>query len=650
MPKISTIEDIQHFEREMSLAARNLPHSTYEMLERGAAVSPDAPALKFFLRAEKNSYRDTEVYRFREMMQHIRQTANLFHQLGIGKDDVVSFVLPNLPETHWTIWGAERVGIVNPINPLLEPKQIAHIMQSAGTKVLVTLGPFPKTDLWEKVDSIRDQVPSLKTVLRVNLLDHLGGAFKFMVSMMLWGKQKARKVGGQKVYDFNALKKQARADALDFDREIHPDDIASYFHTGGTTGLPKLAMHSHRNEVYDSWAMMQFLGAEHASGKSFFCGLPLFHVNGVMVTGLGPWSAGACVLLGSPSGYRTKGLFENFWKIVDHYKVTFFSGVPAVYAKLLEVPTAGADISSLEFAICGAAPMPVEVIRKFEEKTGLRLLEGYGCTEGTCASAVNPPHGERRPGSVGFPFPYQAMKVLILDPQGRYERDAQTDEIGAIAIRGANVFAGYKEPAQNEGIWIDDGKGQGPWYNTGDLGRQDAEGYFWLTGRKKELIIRGGHNIDPKLIEEPMHQHPAVELCAAVGRPDVRVGEIPVAYIQLKPGMQASPQDLYDFAKTHISESAAVPKMIHIVDQMPLTAIGKIFKPALVRGEIRSVFEEELAQIEGLGVYTVSVIPDSVHGVKALINLHQPQPQPQAIKAMQEVLGKYPVYYETAKT
>lgn len=594
MSQISSIQDIQEIEKT-PLAAHSLPQSTYDMLQQGAAIKPEAPALHWFLQAKGKAYTYKETYSFREMLGHIRQTANFFHSLGIDKDDVVSFILPNMPETHWTVWGAECAGIVNPINPLLEPQQIADILCAAGTKVLVTLAPFPKTDLWDKIDSIRDQVPSLEKVVRVHLADHLKGMTKTLIK--LTSRKKVRKIAGQEIIDFNKGRNSFPKDRLIFDREIRSDDIASYFHTGGTTGLPKLAAHTHSNEVYDAWAMMQFLGDESGTGKNFFCALPLFHVNGVFVTGLAPWSIGATVTLGPPQGYRTAGLLGNFWKIVEHYQLTFFSGVPTVFSKLLEVPVGNTDISSLEYAICGAAPMPVEVFKNFEQKSGVRILEGYGCTEGTCASSINPPFGERKVGSIGIRFPHEEMKIVILDGEGKFERNADTDEIGAVVLRGPNVFAGYKEDFHNQAIWVDDGDGKGNWYNTGDLGRQDSDGYFWLTGRKKEIIIRGGHNIDPKMIEEPMHMHPAVALVAAVGSPDAKVGEVPVIFVQLKPGHQATGEELYKFAQEHIPERAAWPQAIHILDEMPVTTVGKVHKVPLVMGEIERVFIRELRKL-----------------------------------------------------
>jgi len=482
--------DIEAFER-VPLAERKLARNTYDMLKQGAAINPDAAALHFFLQG--TAYDHSVTFTYRQWLEQITQTANFFHTLGVGKDDVVSMILPNLPESYLAVVGGEAAGIVNPINPLLEPAVMADIMNAAGTKVLVTLGPFPKVPIWEKVAAVVSHVPTLETVVQVDLANYLPPAQQEGIRQMRAAAEPA--AVSLPVLDFRSEVQQQPSDHLVSGREIQPDDIASYFHTGGTTGTPKLAQHTHANEVFDTWASSQMFTVE--PGKVFYCGLPLYHVNGVTVTGLIPWSKGATVVLGTPQGYRGEGVIPNFWKIVAHYKVNFFSGVPTVYSMLLNVPVGESDVSSLEFAICGAAPMPVEVFRAFEERTGLRILEGYGLTEGTCVSSVNPSHGERRIGSIGFRLPYQEMKTAVLDSEGRYVRDCRADEIGVVLVRGPNVMPGYKEVEHNRNAWVDTGDGRGPWLNTGDLGRMDSDGYFWLTGRKKELIIRGGHNIDP---------------------------------------------------------------------------------------------------------------------------------------------------------
>jgi fatty-acyl-CoA synthase len=366
-----------------------------------------------------------------------------------------------------------------------------------------------------------------------------------------------------------------------------PDDISSYFCTGGTTGSPKIAKRTHFSEVFDAWAVTRSVFGDLAPGTTILCGLPLFHVNAQIVTGLIPWSSAGHVVLASPQGYRGAGIIDRFWAIAEHYAINAFSGVPTVYSALLRQPSEGFEISSIDWAFCGAAPMPVELFQRFVEQTGINILEGYGLTEGACVSSINPPRAKPRVGSIGVRLPYQEMLALILDADGNYLRDAETDEVGVIAINGPNVFAGYVDDAHTQSVWLQ--RGGERWLNTGDLGRQDADGYFWITGRRKELIIRGGHNIDPQTIEEPAHRHPAVALAAAVGRPDSHAGEVPVLYAELRAGAEVSEAELMAHCEATISERAARPRFVRIVDALPVTAIGKIHKPTLVCREIEDV-------------------------------------------------------------
>ena len=621
-PLIRTLQDIEQIEKT-SLAARELPASTYELIRRSAAAQPDAPALSFILQGTGD---ETPLrLSYAELLGKITQTANAFHRLGLRPGKAVSFLLPNLPQTHFTIWGGEAAGIVNAINPLLEPAHIAELIHAADSELLVTLAPFPGTDLWDKVSAMRDHLPELKAILCVDLANLLPEPQRSALKA-----QRGPLPDG--VLDFDETIAACPADHLESGRNILPEDIASYFHTGGTTGTPKLAPHSHANEVAMAYSMN--LVTRFAPGDVTLCGLPLFHVNGVVVTGLTAFIGGAEVLLATPQGYRNTSLIGNFWKVIERYRVSFFSGVPTIYAGLLQVPSEGYDLASLKYALCGAAPMPVELIRQFEAKTGLTLIEGYGLTEGTCGSCANPPAGERRPGSIGLRMPYCDVSIKVLDEQGRYLRDAAPNEIGNLCIRGATVFKGYLQASKNAGIWVD-----GDWFNTGDLGRVDADGYIWLTGRSKDLIIRGGHNIDPQMIEEALHKHPAVAMAAAVGKPDEKAGELPVVYVQLKPGAQTSEAELLEHAAAHIPERAAVPKDAWIIDAIPLTAVGKTFKPALRFDAIARVYQAAVAELHP--AVRVEVLSDDKAG--QLAHIHLPN-QDQALAAsIAERLSGYAV-------
>ncbi|WP_341781721.1 acyl-CoA synthetase [Ectopseudomonas mendocina] len=621
-PLIRTLQDIQQIE-STPLSERGLPASTFELIRRTAQATPDAPALSFILQgtAEETALR----LNYAELLGKITQTANAFHRLGLRPGKAVSFLLPNLPQTHYTIWGGEAAGIVNAINPLLDPEHIAELIHASSSELLVTLAPFPGTDLWSKVESLRDQLPELRAILCVDMANLSPEPQRSAVRV-----QRGPLPDG--VLDFDETIAACPADHLESGRVIAADDIASYFHTGGTTGTPKLAPHSHGNEVAMAYSMN--LVTRFGPGDVTLCGLPLFHVNGVVVTGLTAFIGGAEVLLATPQGYRNTTLIGNFWKVIERHRVSFFSGVPTIYAGLLQVPSEGHDLSSLKYALCGAAPMPVELIRQFEAKTGLTLIEGYGLTEGTCGSCANPPAGERRPGSIGLPMPYCEVRIKVLDEQGRYVRDAAPNEIGNLCIRGATVFKGYLQAGKNAGIWV-----VGDWFNTGDLGRVDADGYIWLTGRSKDLIIRGGHNIDPQMIEEALHKHPAVALAAAVGKPDEKAGELPVVYVQLKPGRQASEADLLEHAAAHIPERAAIPKNAWIIDAIPLTAVGKTFKPALRFDAIARVYQAAVSELEPAA--RVEVLSDDKAG--QLAHIHLPNQDQALAEAIAERLAGYAV-------
>jgi len=624
-PRIRDAESLRAIEA-ISWESLALPTSTTALIEASAARFPERIALRFLF--EGRSEEDGIAYRYQDLWQRIVQAANAFHGLGIGPQDVVSFLLPSLPQTHITLWGAEAAGIVNPINPLLEPEHIAAIMNAAGTRVLVALAPFPGSDIWDKVEGLIEQVPSLERVLYVD-------ATRFMTAEQAASVRKMQPLPSHDwCDDFDALLDRAPDDAMTSGRRIAPDDIASLFHTGGTTGTPKLAPHSHANEVANV-AMMQML-FRHDERAVILCGLPLFHVNAVLITGLLPLLIGAEILLATPAGFRTPALMENFWRVVEHHRVSFFSGVPAIFSRLLELPVDEADISSLKSALSGGAPLPRAVHSHFEELAGLPLIEGFGMTEGTCGSMANPLEGERRTGSVGLPLPYTGARVVMLDDAGQRVRDCDIDEIGSLIIRGPNVFAGYTDEAKNRDIWVD-----GDWFNTGDLARRDADGYLWLTGRSKDLIIRGGHNIDPLMIEDALYRHPAVQMAAAVGKPCDRVGELPVAYVSLQPGRTVGAEELKAHCRAHIAEQAALPKDIWILDAIPLTAVGKVFKPALRQDAVKRVYRASAESVLGPNSVRVDVEQDPKLGLVAVLTVGEAKPAD--LDALKEHLAAFPV-------
>ncbi len=615
--KVATLADIQEIEK-VPFGDRIKLFNTYDIIKQGASFNPDAPAISLLLSGDQ--YNNPIQVIYREFWAKINQTANLLYDLGIGPGDVVSYVLPNLHYTHYIVWGGEAAGIIHAVNPLLEPSGIKEMCQAAGTKVLVALGEIPGTDIWQKVVAIRKDLPKLKAIVRI-----MGPSDE--------------KEG---IYGYDEVITKYSADKLDSKRIIDPQDVASIYGTAGTTGRPKLPCRTHFNEAAIATILQLISGSELKTGDTWLCGLPMFHGNATMATGIFPFSIGGHVVLLSPGGYRDPAILKNFFKIVERYRAVTFSCVPTVLSVLLDIPKKDADISSLRFVSCGAAPLSVDVFKRFEAHSGMIIVEGYGLTEGTLCSSLNPMYGERKIGSVGMRIPYQELKIFIED--GKDYREAKNNEIGCVCIKGPNVFKGYLEEEHNRGIWIGDG-----WLNTGDMGRLDADGYLWLTGRKKELIIRGGHNIDPAIIEEPLYRLPGVKFAAAVGRPDAHAGEIPVAYVQLQEGTSLATEQILAYLKKEMSEKAAIPKDVYILKEMPLTPIGKIFKPALRWDIIKRVFETDLKSLGKLvDSITVRVTEDKVYGSLATLSIKPADNVSSNLISdkVNEVLGRYTVKYK----
>jgi fatty-acyl-CoA synthase len=582
---IRTLADIEAIEREMPFERRLAERSSYAAIESAARRFPDRPAIIFLPTGTADDAPVTLTYR--ELFARITQTANLFTALGVGPRDAVSCLLPNLPQTYFVLWGGAAACIVNAVNALLTPAQIAEILQAADSRVLVTLGPG--TELWDKAQAVLKLMPSPVKLLKI------GGGDTPLAT------------------DFDAELSRYPGDRLDSGRAIAADDIAAYFHTGGTTGSPKLVQHSHGGQVYQAWVNRLTFPLKETD--VLLMGGPLFHAASVYCWGLAPLCAGAAIVVLSPSGFRNPSVIRDFWRIVERFSATVAGVVPTVITALLTVPVANADIRSLSKVTCGAAPLSVQTFEAFQKTTGVPIKEGYGLTESTALATINPTHGEGRVGSIGTRIPYTQVKTVVLDADGGFVRDCAVEEIGVVAIRGPTVTPGYKQAQHNRSAFFGE-----HWLNTGDLGRIDKDGYIWLTGRAKDLIIRGGHNISPAWIEDVLHAHPAVALAAAIGKPDVYAGEIPIAYVMLKPGAQASGEELREYAKQRVVERPAAPHEVIIVDALPMTAVGKIFKPALRHDAIKRCVEGALSELRARGVdHRVEVDAHERHGTLAII-------------------------------
>jgi fatty-acyl-CoA synthase len=638
---LRTISDIEKFEK-IPQEQRFTCNSPNEALSITAKHLPDNSAITFLPSGSLSD--EPHRWTYAEYQQEVIAAANLFYSLGLQVDDSVVFLLPTMPEMLFGLWAAQAVGIAAPINPFLTPEQMAGIAKEADARIIVTLGQLhpDNTDLLEKAQEVKRRVPSIQHIITIgdNGLQH-------KEEYVDWHKE---------------VSKQPHDRSL-FERVLLGSEIAAYFHTGGTTGTPKLAQHTHRAEVVNVCQMLLTVQGqvkndaldssssaedsssivEDSSYSVNLCGLPLFHVNAPLVSALSSVLSGGELILVGTQGYRSKQFIHDFWEVVERFKVTSFFAVPTVYAALLEQTPKDHDLSSLTHGSCGAAPMPVSLLRDFHARTGAIIMEGYGMTETSCSAASQYINAERHVGSVGMRLPYLQMRTVIIDEQQKLVRDCEVDEIGLLLHSGPNVILAYKQAFANDGAWPEPG-----WLNSGDMGRVDEQGNIWITGRAKDLIIRGGHNIDPSVTEDSLARHPEVAVAAAVGMPDAYAGELPVAYVTLYAGATVTPQELVTYSRENALERAGAAVQVFILDELPQTAVGKIFKPALRNQAIARAYTDVAAAAWQDSQITAEVVDDKAHGLKVLLRISSKADvdSTQSLQAVDQALNKLAYVWE----
>ncbi len=627
MAHFSGYDDRAAIEAEMPWADRGMPRTMHRFLSATAEKHGARNAISFQLLSGPNDKAETLTWG--QFHGQCTRAANLFRDLGVGPTDVVAYLLPNCLETAVCLIGGTIAGIVNPINPLLDPEQIAAILRETRAKVLVTLKSFPKSDVAQKAAKAAELAPGVKTVLEVDLNRYLTPPKSWIVPFIRPKNSVAHKA---RVLDF-AAELARRPATLQFD-DPEQDRVAAYFHTGGTTGMPKVAQHKVSGMVYNGWLGHRVIFGET---DSVICPLPLFHVMACHAVFMSMIASGAHVVFPTPQGYRGEGVFDNLWKLIERWKITKIVIVPTAIAAAMQRPV-DADISTITGAISGSSPLPVELFKRFEKTTGVKILEAYGLTEATCLTSTNPPDGQQKIGSVGIPFPYTEIRILTATSDGPVE--CGVDEVGEICIANPGVFAGstYTETDKNHDLFHND-----IYLRTGDLGRMDADGYLWITGRAKDLIIRGGHNIDPAEIEEALAGHPAVAMAGAIGQPDAKAGELPCAYVELVAGSDCTVETLMNHARNTVRERAAQPKYIEILAELPKTAVGKVFKPDLRKRAIARVLDAALREGD-TGAHVVEVKEDKKRGLVARLSSKDKRRDDRVA----EVLGDYTTPWEWA--
>ena len=613
---LADVEAIERIPLDQRLGIVDISHRIALGL---AARDPDDTAI--FYIPDGNVDSPAAEISFAALRRNLARTASFLRAGGIGRADVVAVLLPGVPAIYWSILGAMAAGIAFPLNWMLEPRHVLHLLKEAKAKAVIALGPTPGFRIWESLMTIAGDLapgtaiwsvagPEGEVLPDTDLEAHINGRSGEPVTL-------PTRTG---------------------------DDIAVYMHSGGTTGLPKIVRMSHRNASYRHWASQ--LAYRAVVGEVAFHDSPMFHSGGLMGRCIPPLASGASFVIPSVMGARDKRFIANYWRFVEKYRVTRLSGVPTTLAVLTKSPPQGDDLSSLKpYFVTGSTAMPIPIRKRFEQISGVRVLNSYGMTENTASIAIDPRDGETKEGSSGIRLPYTQIRAMI-DGPGRTARPCGPDEIGMLQIRGPGLTPGYVNPEHDRGARTEDG-----WLITGDLGRIDADGYVFVTGRAKDVIIRGGHNIDPALIEEPLLQSSDVLHAAAVGKPDAHAGELPVAFVQLVPGSRAAPSDLIAYLAGCIAERAAIPKEILLVDKLPLTDVGKPDKAALRKQIAELTFRSVLSTAIGLsceeGRLKVSVRQHPRQGTQVSIGLAPPPGADRGVLAatIDGVMGQYAFPY-----
>jgi fatty-acyl-CoA synthase len=539
------------------------------LLKRAAASTPAKAAILVADAADPT--RVSRSISYGELAASVAAAARRLKAASGPGRPVVSILTPLVPEALITLWAGATAGIANPINPFLRIDHVAEIMNAAGTTVLVCGTRSHGAGAWQHVRELRTRVPTLCAVW---FLDEAEGADTFAGQLQ-----------------------QASADPSVIELPQDPERTATLLHTGGTTAAPKLVRLTERGQLLNAWCCGAFTGC--AAEGVMALGMPYFHVGGAICLALAAVLFGQSLVIVSPAGYRDPRVIGRFWDVVEAHGITQTGSTPTTPAALLAAG-AGRRAPAGFLYWAGGAAVPVQVAREFADRFGVPLCEGWGMTEMQGGMIINPTASEPCLGSIGIPFPYHEVRCVQMGSASA-EALAPEGQVGVLAVSGPCVTPGYYDDRRTAQLFFEGGADARRWLNTGDLCTIDGDGHVWLRGRSKDLIIRGGHNIDPLVIEDALLGHPSVMLAAAVGQPHRDKGEVPVAYVQLRPGTSAAESDLLAHCQSAISERAAVPREVRILEAMPLTAVGKIFKPALRIDAIQRCVEAVRAGLPGAG-------------------------------------------------
>jgi long-chain acyl-CoA synthetase len=529
----------------------------FQFLRDTAGKYPEKTAIVYFDRKISYKELDTITDKF----------ATALTDFGVKKGDKVAIFLPNIPQFIMAYYGAIKTGaIATAISPLYKEREVEHQLNDSEAETIVVLDLlYPIVEkVWEKT--------KLKRVIVASLKEYMSGTTAFLGSLLK--KIPSRKVERKpNVYFFKELVDKYPPNPPKV--EINPkEDLVALQYTGGTTGTSKGAMLTHMNLVSNAVMCKAWLKDVMEGEETFLAVLPLFHIYG-MTTGMNApiYIGGRIVLLPRFDAVST-------FQTIQKYRVTVFCGAPTMYAMLLAHPDLGKyDCTSVRFCISGSAPLPPEIQKKFMEVTGGVLVEGYGLTESSPVTHCNPLDKTMKTvkvGSIGIPWPDTDAKIMDSETG---EKELAPGEIGELVVKGPQVMKGYWKMPEETAQVLRDG-----WLYTGDIGKMDEDGYFYITDRKKDLIKYKGYSVYPRELEDVLYEHPAVKLCGVIGKPDPVASEIPKAFVVLKEGMTATEKEIMDFVNEKVAPYKAI-REVEFRKELPMTMVGKVLKRVLQEEE-----------------------------------------------------------------
>ncbi len=529
-------------------------------LEQSAAKYPNNPVTIF----GNGSKLDAKLT-YRELDEQVNRLANALAAMGVKKGDRVALYLPNCPQYVIGYYATLKLGaIVAPNNPLYVARELEFQVNDSGAETIICLSRF-----YPNVQKIRANT-KLRNVIVANIKEYFSPLLKLLFTLA-----KEKKEGHHVTLDpgdhwFPDVLKSAPATKPNV--EVRPEDTAVLLYTGGTTGVPKAAEITHKNLVANTLQCREWVPAMEEGKEVTLTALPLYHSYAMttcmnFAISLG----GAMVLIPNPRE------LESVLKAIDLHKPTLFPGVPTMYNAINNFPHLSKyDVKSIKICISGAAGLPVEVQKKFQDTTGARLVEGYGLSEATPVLTANPILGENRIGTIGIPWPDTDIKIMDLESG---EKEMPVGEPGELVARGPQVMKGYWNRPDETAKTLRNG-----WLYTGDIAKMDQDGYFQIVDRKKDMIIVGGFNVYPRDVEEVLYQHPKILEAVVAGIPDPKSGERVKAYVVLKPGQTATVDEIMAYCKENLTGYKR-PHDIEFRDSLPKTTVGKILRRQLVEEE-----------------------------------------------------------------